>query len=49
MVFFMFLVTLFYVGSQKIGITRTSVLATMEPVFAAVFCPNFVETIFKYY
>ena len=28
---------LFYVGSQKIGITRTSVLATMEPVFAAVF------------
>ena len=28
---------LFYEGSKRIGITRTSVLATMEPLFAAIF------------
>ena len=28
---------LFYEGSKRIGITRTSVLATMEPIFAAIF------------
>ena len=34
----MFLVTSYFMKAQKkIGITRTSVLATMEPVFAAVF------------
>ena len=27
---------LFYEGSKRIGITRTSILATMEPIFAAI-------------
>ena len=36
-IFYVLSYYLFYEGSKKIGITRTSVLATMEPVFAAVF------------
>ncbi len=36
-IFYVLSYFLFYEGSKKIGITRTSVIATMEPVFAAVF------------
>ena len=36
-IFYVLSYFLFYEGSKKIGITRTSVLATIEPVFAAVF------------